>query len=145
MVLNTGEATHTQGGLLNVTFESGDLIPNATWQVHTTLTNDHYTTLTTLAVAPLIPPRPPPRWDIRRAGWVRFQAVLDEWWAAYEPPGDLHQQERELTAAIQRAADAAIPKCPLGRRRPERWFYCKEVREHTHLVMAIRVAAPACH
>ena len=108
-LLNTGEPIHTRGGRLDLTFASGDLTPGTTWQVHPTLISDHYATLTTLAVAPPVPPRPPPRWDFRRADWARLQAVLNEWWAAYE--------ESDLTAAIQRAADAAIPKTSQGRRR----------------------------
>ena len=134
-LLNTGEATHVHGGRLDLTLVSGDLTPGATWQVHPTLTSDHYATLTTLAVAPPAPPRPPPRWNIRRADWAKFQAVLDEWWATYDPPDNLHQQERDLTAALERAADAAIPRCSQGRRhRPNWWYYNEEVREHNHRV-----------
>ena len=134
-LLNTGEATHVHGGRLDLTLVSGDLTPGATWQVHPTLTSDHYATLTTLAVAPPAPPRPPPRWNIRRADWAKFQAVLDEWWATYDPPENLHQQERDLTAALERAADAAIPRCSQGRpHRPNWWYYNEEVREHNHRV-----------
>ena len=134
-LLNTGEPTHIRGGRLDLTLVSGDLAAGASWQVHPTLTSDHFATLTTLPVAPPAPPRPPPRWNLRRADWARFQASLDEWWATYQPPGDLHQQERDLTAAIQRAADAAIPRCaPSRRHRPDWWFYNEEVREHNHRV-----------
>ncbi|KAK4318865.1 hypothetical protein Pmani_010187 [Petrolisthes manimaculis] len=89
-LLNTGEATHTRGGRLDLTLVSSDLAVDAIWQVHPTLTSDHFATLTSLP-APL---RPPPRWNIRRADWSRFQASLDEWWADFQPPDDLHQQER---------------------------------------------------
>ncbi|XP_063887725.1 uncharacterized protein LOC135115154 [Scylla paramamosain] len=100
-----------------------------------TLTSDHFATLTTLPVAPPVPPRLPPRWNIRRADWTKFQASLDEWWAAYQPPADLHQQERDLTTAIQTAAAAAIPRCTLSRRhRTDWWYYKEEVREHNHRV-----------
>ena len=134
-LLNTGEATHTRGGRLDLTLVSSDLRAGATWQVHPTLTSDHFATLTTLPVAPPAPPRPPPRWNIRRADWDSFQASLAEWWATYQPPADLHQQERDLTAAIERAADAAIPRsAPSRRHRPDWWFYNEEVREHNHRV-----------
>ncbi|XP_076041806.1 uncharacterized protein LOC143025691 [Oratosquilla oratoria] len=135
-LLNTGEATHTRGGgRLDLTLASSDLAAGATWQVHPTLTGDHFATLTTLPVAPPVPPLPPPRWNIGRADWVSFQASLDEWWAAYQPPVDLHQRERDLTAAIERAANAAIPrKAPSRRHRPNWWFYNEEVREHNHRV-----------
>ncbi len=64
-----------------------------------------------------------------------FQASLDEWWAAYQPPADLHQQERDLTTAIQTAAAAAIPRCtPSRRHRTDWWYYNDEVREHNHRV-----------
>ncbi|KAG0713761.1 hypothetical protein GWK47_015507 [Chionoecetes opilio] len=104
-------------------------------EVHPTLTSDHYATLTTLTAAPPIPPRPPSRWNVKRADWGKFQASLDEWWVTYEPPGDLHQQERDFKAALQRASDAAIPKCSPGHRhRPDWWFYNEDVREHNHRV-----------
>ena len=114
---------------------SGDLTPGVTWQVHPTFTSDHYTILTILAVAPPVPPRPPPRWDIRRADWAMFQSVLGEWWTAYEPPGDLHQQESNLTATTHKPADGTIPRTSPSRcHRPDWWFYSKQVREHNHHV-----------
>ncbi|XP_076041976.1 uncharacterized protein LOC143025848 [Oratosquilla oratoria] len=115
------------GGRLDLTLASSDLAAGATWQVHPTLTSDHFATLTTLPVAPPAPSLPPPRWNIGRADWASFQASLDEWWAAYQPPVDLHQRERDLTAAIERAANAAIPrKAPSRRHRPNWWFYNEE-------------------
>ncbi|KAK3880111.1 hypothetical protein Pcinc_015379 [Petrolisthes cinctipes] len=134
-LLNTGEATHTRGGRLDLTLVSSDLAADAIWEVHPTLTSDHFATLTSLPVAPPVPPRPPPRWNIRRADWSRFQASLNEWWADYQPPDDLHQQERDLTAAIQTAATTAIPMCaPSRRHRTDWWYYNDEVREHNHRV-----------
>ncbi|KAK3885412.1 hypothetical protein Pcinc_010371 [Petrolisthes cinctipes] len=66
---------------------------------------------------------------------TRFQASLDEWWADYQPPDDLHQQERDLTAAIQTAATTAIPMCtPSRRHQTDWWYYNDEVREHNHRV-----------
>ncbi|KAK3895190.1 hypothetical protein Pcinc_001050 [Petrolisthes cinctipes] len=91
------------------------------------LRNPHFT--------PSGPPCPAPRWNIRRADWSKFQAFLDEWWADYQPPDDLHQQERDLTEAIQTAATTAIPMCaPSRRRRTDWWYYNNEVREHNHRV-----------
>ncbi|KAK3895863.1 hypothetical protein Pcinc_000476 [Petrolisthes cinctipes] len=134
-LLNTGEATHTQGGRLDLTLVSSDLAADAIWQVHPTLTSDHFATLTSLPVAPPVPPRPPPHWNIRRADWSRFQTSLDEWWADYQPPDDLHQQERDLTVAIQTAATTAIPMCaPSRRHRTDWWYYNDEVREYNHRV-----------
>ncbi|XP_050704464.1 uncharacterized protein LOC126989887 [Eriocheir sinensis] len=123
-LLNTGEATHVLGGRLDLTFVSRDLTPGARWQVYPTLTSDHYgITITTPA-----PPPPPPRWNIRVPDWVRFRATLEEWWADYQPPLDLHQQERDLTAAMERTADASIPRSAATRRqRPSWWFYNEEV------------------
>ncbi|KAK3881862.1 hypothetical protein Pcinc_013726 [Petrolisthes cinctipes] len=67
-LLYTGEATHTRGERLDLTLVSSDLAADAIWQVHPTLTSNHFATLTSLPVAPPVPPRPPPRWNIRRAG-----------------------------------------------------------------------------
>ena len=71
-----------------------------------------------------------------------FRSVLNEWWTTYEPPGDLHQQESDLTEAIHRAADAVIsrssPSHRRCRRRPDWWFYSEEVREHNQHVNIYR-------
>ncbi|KAK3886617.1 hypothetical protein Pcinc_009264 [Petrolisthes cinctipes] len=82
----------------------------------------------------------PPRlkvlqWNVQGLRPKRHQAYLDEWWADYQPPDDLHQQERDLTAAIQTAATTAIPMCvPSRRHRTDWWYYNDEVREHNHRV-----------
>ena len=134
-LLNNGEPTHVRGGRLDLTLVSRGLAPAASWQVHPTLTSDHYAVATTLHVGRLLPPLPPPRWNIRKANWAAFQAALDQWWATYAPPEDLDQRERDLTAAIERAAEAAIPRTVPGRHfRQNWWFYNQEVREQNHLV-----------
>ncbi|XP_076042053.1 uncharacterized protein LOC143025957 [Oratosquilla oratoria] len=105
------------------------------WRVHPTLTSDHYAVITTLRAALPLPPLQPPRWDLRRADWKKFQAALDDWWKACDPPEDLDQRETEFTAAIERAAEAAIPRRHPGHRwRWNWWFYNEEVREQNHLV-----------
>ena len=66
---------------------------------------------------------------------TKFKASLGKWWGSYEPPGDLHQQENNLTAALQRAANAAIPTSSQGRRHCLNWwFYNEAVREHNHRI-----------
>ncbi|KAG0721585.1 hypothetical protein GWK47_046198 [Chionoecetes opilio] len=105
--------------------------------VHPTLTSDHYAVATTLQVTRPLPQLPPPRWNIQRADWALFQATLAQWWATYEPPEDLDQCESELTLAIERAAEAAIPrKVPVAGRRYNQnwWFYNQEVREQNQMV-----------
>ncbi|MEJ1784611.1 hypothetical protein SMA53_23425, partial [Escherichia coli] len=88
-----------------------------------TLTSDHYAIATSLRVTFSLPPLPPPRWDTRREDWVKFRSVLDEWWEAYEPPEDLDQRERDLTEAIERAADEAIPKRRPGAQYRKNWWF----------------------
>ncbi|XP_076069251.1 uncharacterized protein LOC143041313 [Oratosquilla oratoria] len=96
---------------------------------------DHYAVITTLRAALPLPPLQPPRWDLRRADWKKFQAALDDWWKACDPPEDLDQRETEFTTAIERAAEAAIPRRHPGHRwRRNWWFYNEEVREQNHLV-----------
>lgn len=47
----------------------------------------------------------------------------------------LHQQETDLTSAIEREEEAPIPRSFPGRcRRRDLWFYNEEVREHNHRV-----------
>ncbi|KAG0726314.1 hypothetical protein GWK47_036866 [Chionoecetes opilio] len=135
VLLNTGEPTHVRGGRLDLTLISSDLAPAASWQVHPTLTSDHYAVATTLQVTRPLTQLPTPRWNIQRADWALFQAILDEWWATYEPLEDLDQRESDLTAAIERAAEAAIPRKVPGRRYNQNWwFYNQEVREQNHMV-----------
>lgn len=96
-----------------------------------TLTSDHYATFTTCTVAPPVPPRhTPPQWNIRRADRAKFLSSLDEWRVPFEPLGNLHKQKRDLTAAIHRAADAAIPRNSLGCRHRSNWRFYNEEAQH---------------
>ena len=76
-LLNTGEATHVRGGRLDLTLVSSDLRPCARWQVHPTLTSDHYATLTTLIVAPPAPHllRPPAMVEPEKSGLGEVQCL----------------------------------------------------------------------
>ncbi|MPC63844.1 hypothetical protein E2C01_057950 [Portunus trituberculatus] len=83
-LLNTGEATHTWGGRLDLTLVLRDLAAGAAWR------------------------------------------------------------ERDVTEALQRAADAAIPCARSRRHRPDWWFYNEEVREQNHRVNVHRKLYKRC-
>lgn len=89
---------------------SGVVASGATWWVHQTFTNDHHAVYTCLKIVmPLSLCR-------HCAGTCtectsKFKVVPDQWWETYEPPEDLYQQERDLTAVIEKATKAAILRC----------------------------------
>ncbi|XP_076065005.1 uncharacterized protein LOC143039039 [Oratosquilla oratoria] len=133
-LLNTGEPTHTRGGRLDLTFLSRGLATEACWSVHPTLTSDHYGVLFSIQCPQMTPPIPTPRWNIQRTNWGAFQSSLDAWWAGYSPPDSIEQREN-LTAAIEVAAEASMPKKNPGRRHHKNWwFYTEKVREQNHRV-----------
>ena len=59
-LLNNGEATHLQGGVLDLSLISAPLAPVAEWSLHPTLTSDHFAVRCLLDVATLPAPLPPP-------------------------------------------------------------------------------------
>ena len=138
-ILNNGDPTHRDGGRLDLTFVSEVLARDADWRVHPTLTSDHFGVVTALRVK--LPPRVvlPPRWNTKKADWLTFQKVIEEWWANYVPSLDLDQLEADYTAALTRAADAAIPKSsPHRQDRRDWWFRTDRVVELRRRVKAVR-------
>ena len=126
---NSGEPTHIRGGRLDLVFLPTYLRDQTSWLVHPTLTSDHFATLTTINIQklPNLPP-PPPGWNFNKADWEKFQKAIQNWKNAYQPPADINQLERDLTEAIQQAADEAIPKINTKHNNKDHWFYCDSQR-----------------
>ena len=116
---------------MDLSFISLPLRHLATWNVHPTLTSDHFAVSLQLQTPQFPPmPPPPPKWNQDLANWVTFQRELEAWGAHYSPPDDIDLLETDLQEAIHRAANSSMPL-----RRPgkytykESWYYCPEVRE----------------
>ena len=130
-LVNEPEPTHVRGGTLDLTLVSTDLYPNLRWEVHSTLTSDHFAI--TLQVGLRTPEQvliPPPRWNLKKINWKRFQEELDKWSETYLVPNDINVAERDLDKAFHNAADKS---CPAGkhstRTYKDHWFYDEEVKE----------------
>ncbi|MEL6802231.1 MAG: reverse transcriptase domain-containing protein, partial [Bacteroidota bacterium] len=130
-LLNNGEPTHILGGRLDLTFSSTPLRDDARWQVHPTLTSDHFATLFSLKLSRLPPlPLPPSRWKQEFADWNKFQGHLANWHHDYSPPHDDDLLESDLVTALQSAADFSMPKPkPCSRQYKDHWYYDPEVKE----------------
>lgn len=141
-LLNSTEPTHIHGGVLDLTFVTTDLLPSTTWQLHPTLSSDHFATITSInrITLPRLP-LPPPRWDLKRADWKAFEEHLQNWFAAYHPDHDnsLNQAERDLVEAFHEAARQC---CPLlkqqNRHFKDHWYYDERVKEQYHRVNMTR-------
>ncbi|KAG7176703.1 putative RNA-directed DNA polymerase from mobile element jockey-like 87, partial [Homarus americanus] len=73
-LINTGEPTHILGGTLDLTFISTEPV-----------ISDHFATTTTLRVELLPPsPRPPPRWNTKKANWKLYQDELQKMRKQYQ-------------------------------------------------------------
>ena len=140
-LLNTGEPTHLQGNALDLIFASAALAEGAQWQVHPTLTSDHFATQAHFSTP--LPEREgtPGRWKIDKARWPLFQEEMATWWREYAVPDDVGEFGRDFAAALTRAAEASIPKTS-GRRPPVKnwWFRSPRVREANHRVNTLRKA-----
>ncbi|KAG7160423.1 RNA-directed DNA polymerase from mobile element jockey-like 33, partial [Homarus americanus] len=139
-LINTGEPTHILRGTLDLTFISTELVPVAQWEINDELTSDHFATTTTLRMELLSPPpRPPPRWNTKKANWKLYQDELQKWYSNYELAEDIDQLNQYLTGAIQHAAEKSIPKTnPTNRHHKNYWFYNDEVREQNHRINTFR-------
>jgi len=109
-LLNSKQATHTKGGVLDLTILSNSLVSTADWSFHPYLMSDHLATFTTLQLPRLPLPPPVPRWNLKKANWAHFTKLLEDWAERYTPANNLHQLEQDFVAAIKEAADISIPK-----------------------------------
>ncbi|KAG7171997.1 RNA-directed DNA polymerase from mobile element jockey-like 24 [Homarus americanus] len=139
-LINTGEPTHILGGTLDLTFISTEFVPVAQWEVDDELTSDHFAKTTPLRMELLPPlPRPPPRWNYKKANWKLYQDELQKWYSINEPAEDIDQLNQDFTDAIQHAAEGAIPKTnPTNKHHKDYWFYNDEVREQNHRINTFR-------
>ncbi|KAK3850142.1 hypothetical protein Pcinc_043131 [Petrolisthes cinctipes] len=129
-LLNTGKPTHVRGGRLDLTFVSSTLQHSAKWNIHPTLTSDHFAIYCQLDINPLPPPSPnPPRWNMRKANWDTFRQSIEKQLKEIRPPDDLDKHEEFLTNIFHKAANEAIPLTkPCKKQRKDHWFYNERVR-----------------
>ncbi|KAG7162995.1 RNA-directed DNA polymerase from mobile element jockey-like 46, partial [Homarus americanus] len=123
-LINTGEPTHILGGTLDLTFISTELVPVAQWEMDDELTSDHFATTITLRVELLPPPpRPPPRWNTKKANWKLYQDELQKWllsnmlkiredkWLEWCATFNAHTSLSELWRKL-RIATGKLPRAP---------------------------------
>lgn len=139
-LLNDGEVTHLQGGVLDLSLISATLAPLAEWSLHPTLTSDHFAISCSLDVATLpAPPPPPPRFLTKKADWPRFAAFLTTVLQTLQPHDSLDELEAATAEAFRSAAHDAIPVSSKPRRRfKDYWFRDERVAEMNARLNATR-------
>lgn len=81
-----------------------------TWDLHPTLTNDHFGIILHLTVATIPPSRPfPPCYNTRLADWTKFRHDAEVAFTTFEPPNHLDDREHYVTHTILQAAQSSIP------------------------------------
>ncbi|MPC70372.1 hypothetical protein E2C01_064618 [Portunus trituberculatus] len=96
-LITEAEATHVRGGTLDLTFVSTNLTPNVHWNLHPTLTSDHFAVhITLFNLEPASVPMPLPKWNVKKKDWEVFQQELDTWSRNYEAPINIHEAETHL-------------------------------------------------
>jgi len=129
-LLNSKQATHTKGGVLDLTILSNSLVSTADWSFHPYLMSDHLATFTTLQLPRLPLPPPVPRWNLKKANWAHFTKLLEDWAEIYTPANNLHQLEQDFIDAIKAAADISRPKINhTYHAHKDSWFYNTRVWE----------------
>ena len=130
-LFNNGEPTHRDGGRLDLSFITEELCKGSTWEVHPTLTSDHFAAQTSLTLSKMPPPPPPPkRWNHSKADCSKFKHSISEWIATYRPAEDNDQLEKDFVEALQNAADAFIPiVVPTSHQHKDNWYCCPEIKE----------------
>ncbi len=126
VLLNTGEATHKEGGRLDLTMVTADLAPHADWRVDTSMVTDHFAVKVNLSAEKVGPQRRPPRRNFRRANWELYRDLLTTWSQSFVPPPGLDDHEREIINAINAAADIAIPLTAAKTSSKSTWWFTTE-------------------
>lgn len=127
---DTTTPTHLHGGRLDLSLINTSLAPLTKWDLHPTLTSDHYAIICTIKTPKIPTPLPPPpRWNTKRADWINFTKTLEEQ-VGYEAPPNLEEHTHLLTNAFRTAAKATIPRtAPPKHHHKDYWFYCDRVKE----------------
>ena len=139
-LLNNGEATHLQGGVLDLSLISAPLAPVAEWSLHPTLTSDHFAVRCLLDVATLPAPLPPPpRFNTKKADWPRFTASLAASLQMLQPPQDLDRHEAAICEVLRKAAEESIPVSSRPRKTyRDHWFRDESIVEMNARLNATR-------
>ena len=139
-LLNNGEATHLQGGVLDLSLISAPLAPVAAWSLHPTLTNDHFAVRCLLDVATLPAPLPPPpRFNTKKADWPRFAASLAASLQTLQPPQNLDEHGAGICEALRKAAGKSIPVSSRPRKTyKDYWFRDERIAEMNSRLNATR-------
>ena len=127
------EPTHDKGATLDLIFGSQIIANGYKWDVHNYLFSDHFAVVTEINAYAVPEPRFVPRWNTKRADWVKFRDSLREWENTFIPPNDLDRHNEHLTKALNSAAQEAIPLTkPFKSNKSDAWFYDKRVEELKH-------------
>ncbi len=139
LLSDTSKPTHTAAGRLDLTLTSRTLHQMLRWEVHPTLTSDHYGILTDILTTTVLPPPPRERFQLRKADWGHFPTVLEMGVAAATTPPTLPQQAEAVTNNILAAARAATPYTTAPpRSHRDRWIYGPRIKEIIHRINAAR-------
>ena len=112
IVLNEGEPTHIQGGVLDLAIATIRTANNANWSVAPDVCSDHYGILITfnnINTGSVIMPRS--RWNAGKADWHKFKNLLNDLNLNYPNENiSLEELDEEIIFEITNAANKAIPK-----------------------------------
>lgn len=142
-LLNTGELTHTAGGVLDLSSMSRMLNVDTAWALHPHLASDHFATVVGLPVPPPEDLPLQPCWNLCKVNWGKFRRCTATHLASIPRPNNLHAAEERLVNMLRSSANKTIPfTCPTPRSYRDRWYYTAEVREASHQV---NMAHKLCH
>ena len=129
VLLNTGAATHVNGGALDLALATPDIAMGAEWSTSDDILSDHFAAHIRVSLQKITPPPKAPRRQYHKADWEAFRIHLHQWIDNFQDPEDLESLEAALTKALDEAAEVAIPMSKPGTPRKEEWFYTDRVRE----------------
>ena len=113
-LLNSGQATHTRGGRLDLSFINTNLRQYADWRIHNGMCqSNHFAINIELNLPQLLPIPPPlPRWNQDQADWDNSKNYIEEWQKITA------SQTISITlkmTSCRRSMQQQIKQCPLGR------------------------------
>ena len=125
-ILNTGERTHFtvpsgQTSALDLSLVSPQLAHLFNWTVHDDpLGSDHFPVWIQFQDSPDLGTRPQ-RWNLRKADWAEFQAVLENSFLSRVETSEMSVED--FTSLVLNSADGCIPKTSgQPRRTPVPWW-----------------------
>ena len=108
---NTGyEATTTYDTIIDLSIVHRDIAAKANWNIYDEMSSDHFPVMITWYVEPSPTADPIPKFQMRKADWVKFEKVINSQLIGFHREDCMDEFSLQLPGILTSAVEESIPK-----------------------------------